>query len=176
MTTEIEKLNKRRKNIVKGTFVTTLIAFIWFMLPNIRTGLIENSYQSSYTALIGAGLFWIFSLLIFGVLYIVYKNKLRSVPSLYAAVNDDRIKMAWLKSYRIAFFAAFFTSVLWRILTPPIYSSLFGTSSFRKFIWIWMMKIIKIVRLPNGPFLVLYIAVLCLFASFLFFSREVKNG
>ncbi len=185
MATKIEKMNKIRKNIIRGIFLATTIAFVWFMSPHIAKGWVESTFYSSSRALERAGIFWILSLLIFGVISLLYKKKLRNDLFLYDAVNDDRIKLGWLKAYRFAFIVAFLASIFWQYYYSlwtrwrfSEYSSQLDRSDYHslqeqlKFIW----RITKIIRPPNGPFFVLYIAALSLFGAFLFFNREVKNG
>ncbi|MFW6128674.1 MAG: hypothetical protein ACOC6P_00305 [Candidatus Aminicenantaceae bacterium] len=114
MATKIERMNRIRKNIIRGIFLATTIAFVWFMSPNIAKGWVESSFQSSSRSLERAGVFWIISLLVFGVMSRWYKIKLRDDQSLYDAVNDDRIKLGWLKAYRFAFIVAFLASIFWQ--------------------------------------------------------------
>ena len=159
--------------MLKGIFLATTIAFIWCMLPTLTPGLV-GSMQNAYGTLVGSSIFWLLSLLVFGVLSRLHKKKLKGYPSLYDAVNDDRIKLGWLKAYRLAFIVAFITSIFWWYF-HEVYAHWFMSSkgSEREALE-FMLRFIR--RFPNGPFLVLYIAVLVLFGSHLFFSREEKNG
>jgi hypothetical protein len=93
--------------------------------------------------------------------YWLYKKKLRKDPSLRAAVNDERIRLNWLKAHRFAFFAATGITIIWKYFEsffPYPDEALLGPS------------------LPNGPFLVLYVAVISFIGSFLYYNREVKDG
>lgn len=169
MENKIEKMYKKRKNIIRGVFLATTVAFVWFMLPNLGLGVMENSSRSAGRALERAGILWLLSLLIFWRLNWVHKKKLRKNSTLYDAVNDDRVKLSWLKAYRFAFFITYIASIFWKH-----YEGNWHGINPEHFLWI--MRITKIIRQPNGPFFVLYIAVLSLIGSYLFFSREVKNG
>ncbi len=142
------------------------------MLPTLAPGLV-SSRQSVYGTLVGSGIFWLLSLLMFGILSRLHKKKLKNDTSLYDAVNDDRIRLGWLKAYRLAFFAAFIVSVFWWYFHKLLARWSMSLSGSERVI-LESLKLIR--RFPNGPFLVLYIAVLCLFGSFLFFCREGKNG
>lgn len=167
MTKEIEKLNRMRKNIVRGILIGTVIAFVLFMLPNLGLGYVENSYRTAVKALAYAGILWLLSLIIFGTIYWRYRKKLKKDPLLHEAVNDERVKLSWLKAYRFAFFVTFIISILWKLYEMTIINPE-HLSLVRRFT--------KLAHLPNGPFLILYIAVISLVGAFLFFSREVTNG
>lgn len=173
MATEIEKTNRNRKNLIKGIFLATTIAFICFMLPTLAPGWVGGR-QSVYRTLVGSSIFWLLSLLVFAVINKLYKKRLSDDPSLHDAVNDDRIKLGWLRAYRIAFFAAFITSVFWWYFSEVYVRWSMSSRGSEREMLEFSMQILR--RLPNGPFLVLYIAVLSLYGSYLFFSREVKNG
>lgn len=166
MAEEIEKMNRMRKNIVRGILVGTAIAFVWFILPNLGFGYLENRYQTAVKALAYAGILWFLSLLIFGIIYWRYRKKLKKDPLLCEAVNDERVKLCWLKAYRFAFFVTLIISILWKIYEMNI-TNPENLNLIRRFT--------KFVHLPNGPFLLLYIAVISSLGAFLFFSREVTN-
>lgn len=159
MITIIEKMNRIRKNIVRGIFIASVLAFIWYILPYLGLGLVKYSFNRAYKALEISALFWLFSLLASGVISLLFKRKLKKSPDLYDAVYDDRVKLSWLKAYRIGFIVAFISSICWKCYET------FNAEN------LLTMK----AHLPNGPFFVLYIAVMALVGSFLFISRESKN-
>ncbi|MCG7852371.1 MAG: hypothetical protein MIO92_07600 [Methanosarcinaceae archaeon] len=173
MASEIEKMNRSRKNMIKGIFFATIIAFIIFMLPTFAPRLVRSK-QSQDFIFICSSIFWLLSLLVFGVINSFFKRKLRENPLIYHAVYDDRITLGWLKAYRFSFFAAFITSIFWWHF-HELYArwSMTGKGSERE---ILEFILNQSFRFPNGPFFVLYIALLSLYGSYLFFSREVKNG
>ena len=173
MATEIERMNRKQKNMIKGIFLATTVAFIWCMLPTLAPGLVGNR-QNAYSTLVGSSIFWLLSLLVFGVLSRLHKKKLRGNPSLYDAVNDDRIKLGWLKAYRLAFIVAFITSVFWWYFNEVFAQWYMSTMVSEREMLEFMLRTGR--RFPNGPFLVLYIAILFLFGTYLFFSRERKDG
>lgn len=159
MITRIEKMNRIRKNIVRGIFVTSVIAFLWYILPYLGLGLVRYSFNRAYKALEISALFWLFSLLASGAISLLFKRKLKKSPDLYDAVYDDRVKLSWLKAYPIAFIVAFMSSICWKW---------YETSNSEKLL---TFK----AHLPHGPALIIYLAVIFLTGSFLFFSRESKN-
>ena len=161
MAPDIEKTNRLRKNILRGIFIATAIAFVWFMLPYLGIGLFRSTILSANRAFVVARNFWLFSLLAFGLIHWLFKQNLKKHHDVYEAVYDDRTKLSWLKAYRVAFFVAFIVSALWK---------LYESSNSSK------LLTFKVRTLPNGPFLILYIAVISLLGSFLFLNREVKNG
>jgi len=160
MMTKIEKMNRMRKNIVRGIFVTSVIAFVWYILPYLGLGLAKYSYSRAEKAAEIAAMILLFSFLVFGAISRLIKRKLKRSPDLYDAVYDDRIKLSWLKAYRIAFIVAFISSICWKCYETFNAENLLTLKA----------------HLPNGPFFVLYLAVVTLVGSFLFFSRESKNG
>ena len=159
MVVNIEKMNSIRKNIVRGIFVTSVIAFVWYILPYLDLGLVRYSFKRTEKALIISSIFWLLSLLAFGIITLFFKRKLNKA-NLYDAVYDDRVKLSWLKAYRIAFIFAFISSICWKCYEIFNVKNLVALKA----------------HLPNGPFFVLYLAVITLVGSFLFFSRESKNG
>ena len=167
MANEIEKLNKMRKNIIRGVLIGSVIAFGVFIYPFIFSLFISNKYQLSIPYLlgsrwddrylVGAFILWFLTLLVFMTRYWLYKKRLRKDPSLRAAVNDERVRLNWLKAYRFAFFTATGITVIWKYFESFFsYDLLMG-----KF------------HLPNGPFLVLYVALISVIGSFLYYNREV---
>jgi len=101
MASQIEKMNKMRRNILLGVLIGVVIMFGWFMLP---TFFIKFRFRLFDTALKGAGITGLLILFIFGTRYWIYKNSLKKDSTLRAAVNDERIKLNWLKAYRFSFY------------------------------------------------------------------------
>jgi hypothetical protein len=157
MENEIEKMEKRRRHILAGMLAGTIVAFGWFMLS--ATNLVYRSIRSADKAYIGSHLLWLMILIIFGTVYLIYKQELRNNPSLRNAVNDERVRLCWLKSYRFAFFTAVGAAIIWKWLETAFSSRLLMTK----------------MRLPNGPSLVLFVVVISLVGSFLFFDKGAKN-
>ena len=170
MASEIEKMNNMRRNIVRGLLIGSVIAFGVFIYPWFFSLFIGNKYQLPVPFLldsrwddrylVGAFILWLLTLLVFMTRYWLYKKKLRKDPSLRAAVNDERVRLNWLKAYRFAFFTATGITIIWK--WGPIFFSYD----------ILMGK----YHVPNGPFLVLYVALISLIGSFLYYNREVKDG
>lgn len=158
MVANIEKMNNIRKNAVRGILVTSVIAFLWYILPFLGLGLVRYSFQRAMRALEISAIFWLISLLVFGVINLLLKRKLKK-DSLYDAVYDDRTKLSWMKAYRIAFFVAFISSICWKCYEILNVEKLLTLEA----------------HLPNGPFFILYLAVIFLMGAFLLFSRESKN-
>ncbi len=157
MENEIEKMEKRRRHILAGMLAGTIVAFGWFMISS--TNLVYRSIRSADKAYIGSHLLWLMILIIFGTIYLMFKQKLRNNPSLRNAVNDERVRLCWLKSYRFAFFTAVGVAIIWVWLEI--------TFSYR--------LLVTKMRLPNGPSLVLFVVVISLVGSFLFLEKGAKN-
>ncbi len=160
MLSEIERMNNMRRNIVRGVLIGSVIAFGVFIYPWFFSFFVNVRYRWSYRYLEGAFILWLLTLLVFMTRYWLYKKKLRKDPSLCAAVNDERVKLNWLKAYRFAFFTATGITIIWKYYESFILYDVF----MGKF------------HLPNGPFLVLYVALISLIGSFLYYNREVKDG
>jgi MFS family permease len=160
MAGQIEKMHRMRKNILRGVLIGSIIAFGVFMYPTFFFIFRKVTPLWSYRYLEGALILWLLVLLIFITRYLLYKKKLRKDPSLRAAVNDERVRLNWLKAYRFAFFTATGITIVWK----------WCESSFSH--ELLMGKF----HLPNGPFLILYVALISLIGSFLYYNREVKDG
>ena len=87
------------------------------------------------------------------------KNKLKKDPLLLHAVNDERIRMNWFKAYRFGFFVICGLAVLWK-------SSDWFFSYDQMF---------RGLRIPTGPFSILFGALISLIGSFLFYNREARD-
>lgn len=152
---KIEKMNKMRKNILIGVLIGTVLAFGLFMLPTFF-----SKYRYQLFVFKRALLLWLLTLLIFGIRYLIYRKKLLKAPSLRTAVNDERVKLSWLKAYRFALLIVIGITIFWK----------FYETSFFPEILRWN------IMLPHGPWLIVFGAVISLIGSFLYYNRLAKNG
>ena len=152
---KIEKMNKMRKNILLGVLIGTVITFVWFMLPAYK--FISIRFRNAETAFKGAMILWLLTLLIFGVRYLIYRKKLMKVPSLRTAVNDERVKLNWLRAYRSAFLIVIVITIYWK----------WWETGYFPVKWRW--------SLTHPPWFIVFGAVISLVGSFLYFNREAKN-
>ncbi|MBL7129761.1 MAG: hypothetical protein ISS16_12380 [Ignavibacteria bacterium] len=152
---KIEKMNKMRRNILIGVLIGTVIAFGLLMLPTFF-----SKYRFQLFVFKRALLLWLLTLIIFGVRYLIYRKKLMKAPSLRTAVNDERVKLNWLRAYRFALLIVVGITIFWK----------WYETSFFPEILRWKMM------LPHGPWLIVFGAVISLIGSFLYYNREVKNG
>lgn len=155
MECKIEKMNKMRRNILLGVLIGTVITFTWFMLPTYK--FITIRYRNVETALKGTMILWLLTLLIFGVRYLIYRKKLMKVPSLRTAVNDERVKLNWLRAYRFAFLIVIVITIFWKW-----YETGYFPDKWRR-------------GFPHPPWLIVFGAVIFLVGSFLYYNREAKN-
>jgi len=151
---KIEKMNKMRRNILIGVLIGTVLAFGLFMLPTFF-----SKYRFQLIVFKRALLLWLLTLLIFGVRYLIYRKKLMRAPSLRTAVNDERVKLNWLRAYRFAFLIVIVITIYWKW---------FETGYFP--VNRWQM------RLPHPPWLIVFGAVISLVGSFLYYNQEAKDG
>jgi hypothetical protein len=164
MGNQIEKMYRMRKYIVSGIFIGTFIAFCLFMYPSVnslfRSRPWRVSWQMSMKIAEAGLLIWILIIIIFVILFWLYKMKLKKDASLREAVNDERVRTNWLKSYRFAFYAIVVTNFIWKI-----YELLFlNLSSPQRF------------SLPHIPWLTLFISMISVTGAFLYYNREAGNG
>ena len=148
-------MNKMRRNILIGVLIGTVIAFGLLMLPTFF-----SKYRFQLFVFKRALLLWLLTLIIFGVRYLIYRKKLMKAPSLRTAVNDERVKLNWLRAYRFALLIVVGITIFWK----------WYETSFFPEILRWKMM------LPHGPWLIVFGAVISLIGSFLYYNREVKNG
>lgn len=154
---KIEKMNKMRRNILLGVLVGTVITFGWFMLPAYK--FIAIRFRNVETVLKGTMILWLLTLLIFGVRYLIYRKKLMKIPSLRTAVNDERVRLNWLRAYRCAFLVVIVITIYWKW---------YETDLFPPIRWRW--------SLPHPPWFIVFGAVIALIGSFLYYNREAKAG
>lgn len=151
---KIEKMNKMRRNILLGVLIGTVITFGWFMLPSYK--FIAIRYRNAETGFKGAMILWLLTLLIFGIRYLIYRKKLMKVSSLRTAVNDERVKLNWLRAYRLAFLIVIVITIYWKW---------YETGYFP----------VKGMILPHPPWFIVFGAVISLVGSFLYYNREAKD-
>jgi len=159
MTGRIEKMNRMRRNILFIVFIGSCVAFAMFLYPSFYNLLHFQERPRFFSTLFLAALIvWLMALAFFTVRYLLYKNILRKDPSLRAAVNDERVKLNWLRSYRFAFFAVvFFQGLLLlvqftEVVVGPLY-----------------------LLLPK-LYLTIFLAFLALVGAFLYYNREANDG
>lgn len=159
MASKIEKMNLMRRNILFIVFAGSSIAFGAFMYPAVyRIFHLNERPRFDDSLFLYALAVWMGAVLIFSVRYFLYKRTLRKDPSLRKAVNDERVKLNWLKAYRVAFFAV----VLFQGL----------------------MLLLQFLEAFVGPmylllpqlYLTLFLASLSVVGAFLYHNREAKDG
>lgn len=159
MGNQIEKMNMMRNYIVWGIFIGTFIAFCFFMYPSVISIFRSLPWKSMKYAEAGL-LLWILTIIIFVILFWLYKMKLKKDSSLREAVNDERVKANWLKAYRFAFYAIVVINFFWK---------------FYEFFFL-NLKSPHRFSLPHIPWLTLFIAMLSVTGAFLYYNKESQNG
>ena len=99
MANEIERLNRMRRNILVFVLLGTLAALYLLTRPFFGD-YSRGVYNMGYLEI--AFIVWSSTLVLFGVFFWLYKRRLRRDPSLREAVDDERVKVNWLKAYRFA--------------------------------------------------------------------------
>ncbi len=162
MANQIEKLNRMRKYFLWGILVGTFISLLFLIYPTFYSFFSHDRLSIPIMGnrlFDGALILWLITILTFLAQFCLYRIKLRKKPSLQTAVYDERIKMNWLKSYRFSFIITIAITIAFEII-----QALFSAELLKlKFI------------LPNGPFLVLWAAIISLAGSFLYYNRDANN-
>jgi uncharacterized membrane protein len=151
---KIEKMNRMRRNILLGVLLGTVITFGYSILPGLFVRLRFRLTEVRVVLLL-----YCLTLLVFGVRYLLFKKKLHKNHFLRDAVNDERVKLNWLRAYRFAFLIMIIITIFWKLYETSIYPE------------IWRTKIV----LPHGPWLIWFGSVSALVGSFLYYNREVKE-
>ena len=161
MENRIEKMNKMRKNILLGVFIGSVFALGLLMFPSFNatfhfTRRFHFPFPKRYydTAFV----LWALTLLLFMARYWLYRKKLKKDLSLRLAVNDERVNLNWLRAYRVAFIVVMSVAIFW----DWYYLGFFPLK--------WR------IMLPDGPWLILYGAVISLVGAFLSYNRGAKSG
>jgi len=150
MSNEIDRLNKTRKRILFLLLAGTAMAFILFMTLRIptsffrmRAGLIWDLARST----------WFLTIAVSLICYLAYRIRLwrKNIP--LASVNDERIKVSWLRAYRLSFMILFILTIFWKWEESGFYPDR------------WRI-------LPIFPLIILPSALISVVASFLWYSRE----
>lgn len=164
MAGQIEKMTRMRKNILRGILMGTIVAFCLDIFPTIFSLFHFNRRlirTLSNDLFYGAVYLWLLTIFIFIIRFWLYKKKLKKESSLHTAVYDERVNLNWLKACRVAFFVTVGLTIL-RMSPEYIF--------FRS-----VLPIFSRFNLPNGPFFVLWGAIIALVGSFLYYNREAKN-
>ncbi len=165
MDSKIEKMNKMRKIILKGFLLSWVTLGVWLFhftiisVLRLRWRLIRINIKPIQPYLEGLWIIGVILLATYIFIYLVYKYKLIRDPSVRTAVNDERVKLNWLKAFRIAFYTLLFIAIFWKW-----YETGLGTSFLH-------MKI----RLVYTPYIVWFGSILALIVSFLHYDKDVKG-
>ena len=159
MASRIEKMNRMRRNILLIVFLGSLIAFVSFIYPSVYRFFHFQEKMRFFITLLHAGIILLLgTIALFSVRYLFYKKALRKDPSLNTAVNDERVKLNWFKAYRFAFLVVFFFQC--SLLLIQFLEAMIMPLHF----------------LMPQIFLTLFLAIMSLVGSFLYYNREAKDG
>jgi len=160
---KVERLSRMRRNILLGVLAGTGIASILliypFIVPSGRYLWWPAQTRISFPFYYWAFLVWLLTLVVFIVLYRLYKRKLRKDPALRAAIDDERVRVNWLKAYRFAFCTLVVITVLMKLAELALAGALVRGS----------------FPLPDRTWFLLSGAVLSLVSSFLYYNRESQD-
>jgi hypothetical protein len=159
---QIEKLSRMRRTILWTVFAGTGVAAVLLLFPIVVRSaryLWWPAGRNSLPIYYWAFAIWFLTLLVFVVLYLLYKRKLRRDPALRIAIDDERVRTDWLKAYRFAFLTTVMIAVLSKaaetVLAPALMRGSFP--------------------LPDKTWFLLTGAVLSLVGSFLRYNHETAD-
>ena len=153
-------MNQLRNTIVRCVFIGSCIAFAVFLFPSFYSLFSSKPWFVKYRFLEIGLLLWLLIILIAVFVHWSYKRKIKKDPLLRAAVYDERVKTNWLNAYRFAFYAIVIANVAYKVFEVFIYN-LVPPHHF---------------ALPHTPWLTLFVALIGVTGSFLYFNREAKDG
>lgn len=160
---KIEKLSQMRRNILWGIMAGTGVATILLLFPIVvrsaRYLWWPADSRNSFPIYYWAFAIWLLTLLVFAVLYFLFKRKLRRDPALRTAIDDERVRTDWLKAYRFAFLTTVVVAVLSKA-AETVFAPALIRGSF---------------PLPDKTWFLLTGAVLSLVGSFLYYNRETGD-
>jgi hypothetical protein len=148
---------KSRKRISPGLAVVSIVTF--FVLIQFLMSRFLGYSGWSYLYMDIGLLLWLSICAVMLAVFKLYKNKLKKDPLLLHAVNDERIRENWLKAYRFGFFVICGLAFVWK----------WSDSSFS------FEQMIRRLRLPEGPWLIFFGALISLLGSFLYYNREARD-
>jgi uncharacterized membrane protein len=85
--------------------------------------------------------------------------KIMKDPLVRTAVNDERIRLNWLKAFRFAFYALIGITMFWHWWETSLVPEVLQNK----------------ILIVHGPLLIWFGSIFALVSSFLYYSREVKN-
>jgi len=159
---KIERLSRMRRNILLFVLAGTGIAAALLVFPEIvRSGRYHwwPAPKTSLPFYYGAFLIWAVTLFVFGLMYMMYKRKLKKDPALRAAIDDERVRANWLRAYRFAFFTIVIIAVLMKLAETAFAGVLLRGG----------------LLLPDRTWFFLSGALLALVSSFLFYNRGTQD-
>lgn len=164
MKSKIEKMNRMRKIILicfligwgtmciwimKQTIIS--LQFVWWdALPFIRR---IQPYLK------GLWILGVIILSIYIIIYMAYKIKIKKDPFVDTAVNDERVRLNWLRAFRIAFYALIGIIIFWKWYETSYVPDVLH----------------KKILIVHGPWLIWFGSIFALVGSFLYYNREAKN-
>ncbi len=164
MKSKIEKMNRMRKNILIIFLIGWGTLCLWVLNPTIISLQFQWRDAAPYIRRIQSYLkgLWIAGIIILSIyiiIYLAYRVKIMKDPFVRTAINDERIRLNWLKAFRFAFYTLIGITVFWHWWETSYVPA--GLN-------------IKIM-LFHGPWLIWFGSILALVCSFLYYNREVKN-
>jgi len=164
MKSKIEKMNRMRKNILIGFLVGWGTLCLWILNPTIIS--LKFRWQEAgpfirriQPYLKGLWILGIIILSIYIILFLIYRIKITKDPFVHTAVNDERVRLDWLRAFRFAFYTLIGITIFWKwwetSLVPDVLT---------KNIWV-----------VHGPWLIWFGSIFALVSSFLYYNREAKG-
>lgn len=164
MKSKIEKMNRMRRNILIGILVGWGTLCLWIWHPTIISLKFRWRDSKPFISRIQPYIegLWILGLIILSIyiiLFLIYRMKIRKDPFVSTAINDERVRLNWLRAYRFAFYALIGITIFWKWWETDFVPEVLN----------------RYIMIIHGPWHIWFGSILALIGSFLYFNREVKD-
>ena len=164
MESKIEKMNRMRKIILICFLIGWGTLCLWILKPTIISLKFVWRDASSQIRFLQPWLkgLWILGVIILSIyilVYAAYKIKIKKDPFVDTAVNDERVKLNWLRAFRFAFYTLIAITIFWKW---------YETSHVPDVLH-------KKILMVHGPWLIWCGSIFALVISFLYYNREAKG-
>jgi len=148
---KIEKIYRMRRNLLVYSFLCSLVLFVLFGYPKTFWPLIYRFPGKPFFEIAGA-IFFVLLLILFAR-YISFRTSTLKDPALRKAVDDERIRLQWLRAYRAAFYVIIGIHLLYVFLENQFFE----------------------IGLPHVAWLSFTAGVSTFFGAAIYYTREIRS-
>lgn len=147
----IEKIYQMRRNLLVYSFLCSLVLFVLFGYPKSLWPVTNRFPGKPFFEIAGAIFFLL--LLILLARYVSFRTSTLKDPALRKAVDDERIRLQWLRAYRAAFYVIVGIHLLYIFLANQLFEMGF----------------------PHVAWLSFTAGVSTFFGAAIFYTREIRS-